>query len=77
MPVLGPREGSWLRVDGERAVVGCERDARLFRRGAEPREPAAGSVVSDLLRVTAAFDARTWARERGCPRGLSGPPGRQ
>lgn len=58
MPVLGLREGSWLRVDGDRAVIGGERDARLFRRGAQPREIAVGSDVSELLRVTAAFDTR-------------------
>ncbi|WP_372347423.1 Type 1 glutamine amidotransferase-like domain-containing protein [Streptomyces sp. KL116D] len=32
------REGSWLRVDGERATVEGGRPARLFRRGAGPRE---------------------------------------
>ncbi|MDN3256759.1 dipeptidase PepE [Streptomyces sp. MA25(2023)] len=58
VPVLGLREGSWFRVDGDRAVIGGERDARLFRRGAQPREIAVGSDVSELLRVTAAFDTR-------------------
>lgn len=58
VPVLGLREGSWLRVEGDRAVLGGERDARLFRRGSAPREIAVGSDVSELLRVTAEFDTR-------------------
>ncbi|MEV0265680.1 dipeptidase PepE [Streptomyces sp. NPDC050617] len=59
VPVLGLREGSWLRVAGERATVGGERPARLFARGAEPRELAAGSDASFLLTAKAAFDSPT------------------
>ncbi|WP_420033407.1 dipeptidase PepE [Streptomyces sp. cg28] len=57
VPVLGLREGSWLRVDGGRAAVLGERAARLFRRGAEPRELPTGSDVSELLRGEPHFDA--------------------
>ncbi|MFJ4712003.1 dipeptidase PepE [Streptomyces sp. NPDC088785] len=57
VPVLGLREGSWLRVAGERATVEGERPARLFRRAAEPRELPRGSDVSELLRGEPRFDA--------------------
>jgi dipeptidase E len=59
VPVLGLREGSWLRVEGRRAVLGGERDARLFGRGAEPRELTVGSDLSELLAVRGEFDTRS------------------
>ncbi|GGL75409.1 MULTISPECIES: dipeptidase PepE [Streptomyces] len=59
VPVLGLREGSWLRVEGDRAVLGGERDARLFRRGTAPRELAVGSDLSELLEVRGEFDTGT------------------
>ncbi len=37
-PVLGLREGAWLRVDGAAARVGGANGARLFRAGREPEE---------------------------------------
>ncbi|MEV0318107.1 dipeptidase PepE [Streptomyces sp. NPDC050658] len=55
-PVLGLREGSWLRVAGERASVEGGRPARLFRRGAAPQELEAGTDVSELLRTEPKFD---------------------
>lgn len=54
--VLGLREGAWLRVSGHEARLGGERDARLFRRGAEPRELPTGSDVSALLSDVPTFD---------------------
>ncbi|WP_338696034.1 dipeptidase PepE [Streptomyces sp. Q6] len=57
VPVLGLREGSWLRVADARASVEGAHPARLFRRGAEPQELAAGSDVSELLEIEARFDA--------------------
>ncbi|WP_299530649.1 dipeptidase PepE [uncultured Streptomyces sp.] len=57
VPVLGLREGSWLRVEGDRAQVQGARPARLFTRGAPARELPAGSDVSDLLTAPARFDA--------------------
>ncbi|MFF7336738.1 dipeptidase PepE [Streptomyces sp. NPDC008163] len=57
VPVLGLREGSWLRVENEAAHVEGARPARLFTRGAEPRELAAGTDVSHLLRTEPRFDA--------------------
>ncbi|MGY0023620.1 dipeptidase PepE [Streptomyces sp. YJ-C3] len=59
VPVLGLREGSWLRVAGERATVEGARDARLFRRGAAPLELAVGADVSELLKGEPRFDVRS------------------
>ena len=56
VPVLGLREGSWLRVEGSRAQVDGARPARLFVRGAQPQELPAGTDVSPLLAVTPRFD---------------------
>ena len=47
--VLGLREGGWIRVEGERARLGGERPARIFRRGADPEERPPGSALDDLL----------------------------
>ncbi|HET8630654.1 MAG TPA: dipeptidase PepE [Thermomicrobiales bacterium] len=57
VPVLGLREGTWLRVSDGTATLGGKLDARLFRRGEEPRELPAGSDASWLLSAPAAFDA--------------------
>lgn len=48
-PVLGLREGAMLSVAGERATVGGEAGARLFRPEADPVEVAGGTDVSFLL----------------------------
>jgi dipeptidase E len=47
--VLGLREGGWIRVEGDRAWLGGERGARIFRRGAEPEERLPGAALDDLL----------------------------
>ncbi|MFE7039721.1 dipeptidase PepE [Streptomyces atratus] len=57
VPVLGLREGSWLRVNGRQARVQGARPARLFIRGAQPQELLVGSDVSHLLTTTPRFDA--------------------
>ncbi|WP_329024819.1 MULTISPECIES: dipeptidase PepE [unclassified Streptomyces] len=57
VPVLGLREGSWLRVGGGAARVEGARPARLFTRGAAPRELPAGTDVSYLLTTEPRFDA--------------------
>jgi dipeptidase E len=56
VPVLGLREGTWLRVTGGQASLGGVTSARLFRRGFEPEELDAGSDVSWLLDLPATFD---------------------
>ena len=56
VPVLGLREGSWLRVSGGLARTGGTTGARLFTRAAEPRELPPGSDVSGLLATRPRFD---------------------
>jgi dipeptidase E len=56
VPVLGLREGSWLRVSGSTAVLGGTAGARLFRRSQDARDLAPGTDVSDLLTVSPRFD---------------------
>jgi len=51
-PVLGLREGTWLRVEGDHLRVGGEAvaspwPARLFQKGLEPRELQAGETVEE------------------------------
>ncbi|HYX23584.1 MAG TPA: dipeptidase PepE [Thermoanaerobaculia bacterium] len=48
-PVVGLREGAWLRVEGGHAVLGGTRGVRIFRRGLEPQERGAGESLDDLL----------------------------
>jgi dipeptidase E len=48
-PVLGMREGGWLRRDGDTLRLGGPPCARLFRPGAPPEELPAGSDLSFLL----------------------------
>ena len=48
-PVLGLREGTWLRVEGESVLLAGSRPARLFRRGEEPAEFQSGSRLDFLL----------------------------
>jgi dipeptidase E len=49
VPVLGLREGAWVRREGARAWLGGARGARLFRRGAPPEELVPGAALDDLL----------------------------
>jgi dipeptidase E len=52
------REGAWLQVDGEVAVLRGASSAMLFRRGGEPVEIAAGTDVSWLLATVPRFTIR-------------------
>ncbi len=56
VPVVGLREGSWLRVSGDEGEVGGELSARLFRRGHAPVELEPGAQLADLLATAALFD---------------------
>ena len=48
-PVVGLREGAWLRREGGRLTLGGRNGARVFRRGAEAAERAPGASMDDLL----------------------------
>jgi len=56
VPVLGLREGTWLRVSGPQAVLGGVSTGRLFRRGVPPANVPAGTDLSFLLGTTPRFD---------------------
>lgn len=49
VPVLGLREGAWVRVRGNTATLDGKAGARLFRRGSEPVELSPPADVSFLL----------------------------
>ncbi|MEW2353112.1 dipeptidase PepE [Spirillospora sp. NPDC029432] len=57
VPVLGMREGAWLRVSGRKAALGGTTGARLFARDSEPRELAPDADLSFLLETRPKFDA--------------------
>jgi dipeptidase E len=57
VPVVGLREGGWLRVADGRVTL-HQATARLLRRGYEPTEHAPGSELSFLLGIAPAFDVR-------------------
>ena len=48
-PVLGLREGAWLRREDASLRLSGKNGARLFRRGAPPEELAPGAVLDHLL----------------------------
>ncbi|MEU9188557.1 dipeptidase PepE [Streptomyces sp. NPDC048484] len=59
VPVLGLREGTWLRRDGDALTLGgIAAGARLFTAGAEPVEYAPGADLGALLTTGARFDTR-------------------
>jgi dipeptidase E len=47
--VVGLREGSMIRVEGDRATLLGASGARIFRRGVEPQEVGDGGDLSGLL----------------------------
>jgi dipeptidase E len=57
VPVLGLREGSWLRVSSGHAVLAGSATGRLFRRQAAPADIQAGADLSFLLGTEPRFDA--------------------
>jgi dipeptidase E len=58
VPVLGMREGAWLRRRDETLTLHGTTGALLFRRGAEPEPHGNGDDLSFLLRQPARFDSR-------------------
>ncbi|NEE03802.1 dipeptidase PepE [Phytoactinopolyspora halotolerans] len=56
-PVVGLREGTWLRRHDDLLTLGgIEAGARLFRRDADPAELSTGTDLSPLLQTTPRFD---------------------
>jgi dipeptidase E len=45
-PVLGLREGSWLKVDGDQVIVKGEFSARLFKQNQIAEELETGTDIS-------------------------------
>ncbi|MEW2544266.1 dipeptidase PepE [Streptomyces sp. NPDC047002] len=59
VPVVGLREGTWLRrTDGRLTLGGTPAGAVVFRRGAQPEEVPTGHDLSELLACEAHFDRR-------------------
>ena len=57
VPVLGMREGTWLRVQGDAMQLGGPApSARIFCRGSEPTEVAGPSDVTWLTEQVGSFD---------------------
>lgn len=56
VPVLGIREGAWLRRRGDALTLLGSTGARLFRRGEAAEEYAPGSDLSFLLSASGGFD---------------------
>jgi dipeptidase E len=56
VPVLGMREGSWLRRNGDTLRLDGITGARLFTRNADAQECAQGADLSWLLGVKGRFD---------------------
>jgi dipeptidase E len=56
VPVLGLREGAWLRVSGPRAHLSGRNTGRLFRRHTESIDIPIGADLSDLLNTSPRFD---------------------
>lgn len=48
-PVVGLREGSWLRMEWPKIVVGGSRGARIFRRGEDVLEAEAGTEIQGMV----------------------------
>jgi dipeptidase E len=48
-PVLGLREGAWVRASRGSVVLGGTRGARIFRRGESPVEKVTGDELSSLI----------------------------
>ena len=48
-PVLGMREGAWVRASTGSVILGGARGARIFRRGESPVEKTIGDELSSLI----------------------------
>ena len=48
-PVLGMREGAWVRVENRSVMLRGANGARIFRRGEQPVEAVTGDEISELV----------------------------
>ncbi len=48
-PVLGLREGAWIRATVGSVILGGTNGARIFRRGEPPAEAVIGAELSPLI----------------------------
>jgi dipeptidase E len=48
-PVLGMREGAWVRIENRSVTLRGSNGARIFRRGEKPVEAVTGDEISDLV----------------------------
>ena len=48
IPVIGIREGSWIRVKGESIVLKGDLSARVFEQGKKPIEIESGSLLTNI-----------------------------
>jgi dipeptidase E len=48
-PVLGMREGAWIRVENRSVMLRGANGARIFRRGEKPVEAVTGDEISKLV----------------------------
>ncbi len=51
IPVLGLREGSWLKIDGDELLLGGGLSARLFEKNEEAREIMDSDELNFLLKA--------------------------
>ncbi|WP_310992568.1 dipeptidase PepE [Aequorivita marina] len=49
IPVVGLREGSWLRVKGDEVILKGELEARIFEQGKKPYEVETNTVLNTLF----------------------------
>jgi dipeptidase E len=64
VPVLGLREGAWLRVAGQQAVLSGAGTGRLFQRDTEPADVPVGADLSFLLGSKPRYGATPPGRNR-------------
>ncbi len=51
IPVIGLREGSWLRVKDEEIILKGELKARVFEQGKAPYEVESGTILNSEFRI--------------------------
>lgn len=51
VPVIGLREGSWLRVNGDEIILKGKLKARVFEQNKEPYEVETGTILNSEFRI--------------------------